>query len=101
MRMNKTFAFLSAFVGTIKNGQVFVAEIRSAFDGHGSAHIIIGSFYLIIVETERFQKAPLQIEILFRLKTKALQALFTQCVYIEYKTDLESGCNGSIQLLDL
>ena len=97
MRMNKALAFFSAFVGTVKNGQMFIFQIRSTFKHHGSAYIIIGGFYLFISKSKCFQQAPFKIIVLFRCKAKTLQAFFTQGIFIENKTNFKSCSCSCIQ----
>src|SRR5579871_1663036 len=87
--VNKTFAFLSTFVGTVKNGQVFLFQKRSIFNGHGSANKIVGSFYFFFGEAKCIEQAPLEVEILLGFESQSLQALFTERVNIEYESDLK------------
>src|SRR6476620_7823880 len=94
--VNITFTLFATFIGTIKNREMFFFQTRSTFKGHGTTNKIVCSFYLIVRKPECFQKAPFEVEILFRFKTKTLKALFTQCIYIEYKPDLESTANGCV-----
>src|SRR6187402_2828267 len=95
--MNIPLAFLSTFVGTVKNGQMLFFQVRSSFQHPGAAYIIISSIYFFIAETKSFQQAPLKVIILFRCKAQTLQALFTQCIFIENKSNFKCSDHGSIQ----
>src|ERR1051326_343219 len=72
MRMNIAQAFPSAFVGTVKNGQMFFLKEGGAFEHHSTAYIIICSFYLFVGKSECFQQAPFKVIVLLRGKTKPL-----------------------------
>src|SRR5678815_3954564 len=88
MSMNIALAFLSAFVGTVKNGQMFFFQIRSSLQHHGSAYIIIGGFNFLVTKSKGFEQAPLKIVVLRRCKSQPLQAFFTQSIFIEYKSNI-------------
>src|SRR5262249_22124293 len=96
--MYVAFAVLAAFIGTIEYRQMLVFEIRSAFDHHGTAYIIVGGLYFLLGKAQGFQQAEIVIEVLLGFKAEALQAFFAQGIGIEYKADLESAFHGGIQL---
>jgi hypothetical protein len=98
--MDIALTFLSASVGTVKNGQVFFFQIGGILEHHGTAYIVIGGLDLLICKSKRLQKAPFKIIVLFRCKAQSLQAFFAECILIEYKTDLKSGNGSSIQLFN-
>src|SRR6202008_2435328 len=93
-------SFLTTFVGTVKNGQVFLFKVRSRFNGHRSTYIIIRLFNFVVAETKRFEQIPFKIEVLLRLKAKALQTFFSKGIDIKYKTDLKGRTNGGIEFFD-
>src|SRR4051812_11712685 len=101
VRMDVTFAFFTAFIGAIKNGEVFVLQERCTFYGHCSTDKVVSCVYLFIGKTKRLQQAPLKIEILFGLESEALQAFLTQCIHVEYKTYFKCAGYSGIQLFDL
>src|SRR5690349_20231615 len=96
MGVNETLSLFTAFVGTVKNGQMFSLQERSTFNGHSAADVIIGSFNLIIGKAQCFKQAPFKIKILLRFESEALQALFSERVHIEYKSDFKGGSYRSI-----
>ncbi len=97
--MDITLTFLTTFIGAVKYRQVFIFQCRSSFQHHGTAYIIIGSFNLLIGKAQGFQQAPLKIVVLLRSKAQSLQTLFTQGVFVEYKSDFKCSDRCSIQTL--
>src|SRR5580765_786491 len=95
--MNIPLTFFSTFVGTVKNGQMFFFQVRSSFQHSCAAYIIISSIYFFIAEAKSFQQAPFKVIVLFRCKAQTLQALFTQAIFIENKSNFKSSDNSSIQ----
>ena len=99
--VNITLTFLSAFIGTVKNGQMFIFQSGRTFEHHRTAYIVVGGFDLFVGIAEGFQQTPFKIIILFGSKAQALQALFTQCILIENESNFKSSGGGSIETLDL
>ena len=99
--MNVALSFFAILVGAVKHGVVLFFQERRAFDGHGTAYIIVGGIDLVLAKAKGFQQVPVEIEILFRFEAQALQAFLSQCIYIKYKPDFECGLNGFIEFTDL
>ena len=99
--MDETLSLLATLVGAIEYRQMLFLQERSALYSHSTASVVVCRFDLIVREAKLLQQVEVWREILLCLKAEALQTLLTQVVYIEYKADLESTFNRSIQLLQL
>jgi hypothetical protein len=66
MSMYVALAFFAALVSAVEHRKMLFFQEGSAFYGHSTAYIVVGSIYFIIAEAECFQQVEVRSKVLLQ-----------------------------------
>ncbi len=97
-----TLADLATRIGAIEHGVVLFLEERRPFEGHCAANMDVGSFDVLLGETQRREHLEREIVELFIGELQhVLAEVFAQRPLVESELDVECAFESSIQGFDL